>query len=296
MGHQQRLFLLENKMISHLTKIIFDQSQPQYQSQAARFRLAPPKWEYLLEVVALLLRQCHICEVPPHQCEYGALTFEPYDQLFDPSKQPNVRFKDRMKEFYKRVINNQYDERNHTNICTIVKVMCWENQNFTDDVIQFIVDYVDRSPAEQVPPYMKLMYSIIGLQDNLYRHRFPKLHHPQNGILVFMNYYRNQHPKFSLVVLESIIQMMEDFEHYRESMKLIRNHWEWIDEWLQKQAPRYTAQRGGKSQIWEQYVALVEEMGFQLSSKVTEEDDDDGGFYEEADEAESDNGSDQLMN
>jgi len=270
MGHQQRKFLLSFRFLRHFVNLFMTQTGANYQVHQ-QHRLIPPKWEYLLEIIQLLLRQCHILELPTHQADHSPLTFEPYTELHKLENQTSL--KSVLKKLYKRVVEKQYDNPELTNVLKIVGVMAWEDQNFSGDVIAFIKKGVDRVGPEEVGYFMRLMHILVGMDDGLAMDRTVKLHNRQNGVLKTIDVYRKSHVSFSFVTIEFLIQMMEEFPHYREAIKAERNQWEWMDSWLKRYCYRYYqpyAQSGRISpiwQTWEKYVEVCKLMGFEVDQE-----------------------------
>jgi len=262
-----------------------EQTSQQF-NQLTHHRLTPPKWEYLLEVVVLLLRQCYLVQLPIKQADFCDLTFQPYEALYQ--LDPQTRVETLMKKLYRRVIENSYDNAEMTNSIQIVKLMCWENQSFSHDVISYICKGVDAVGPEQVYIYMKLMKALVELDDTLYQDRINKFHHPQSGVLHFIDYFKKAHAPFSFACIEYLVEMMEDIPNYLATMKRDRAHWHWMDEWLQRHCNRYKGYNSRKLEVWKRYQQCVKAMGFQLEENgradeqeyTLEEDDSDDDIYD----------------
>jgi len=271
MGHQQRTFLLQFRFLRQFVHLFMNQTGANYQVHQ-QHRLIPPKWEYILEIISLLLRQCHLLELPLHQADHSPLMFEPLDKLFSLENQPSLQSV--LKKLYKRVIEKQYDNPSWKNILNIVGVMCWENQSFSNDVITFIKKGVDRVGPEEVGSYMLLMQTLVGMDDGLTMDRAVKLHNRQTGVLNLIDIYRKSHVNFSYICIEYIIQMMVEFPHYKEAIKVERHQWDWMDNWLKRYCYRYYqpyAQSGGRQQqvwqTWQKYVEVCKSMGFEVDQE-----------------------------
>jgi len=255
-------------------------------------RLTPPKWEYLLEVMVLLLRQCDLLDLPPSQVDYSPLSFEPHDQLT--KIDPNLRIETQLKKVYRRVVENGFDNNQMSNVLELVQLVAWENQPFSNDVIMFVTKGVEAVGPDQVGSYMRLMYALVSLDDTLYPDRIAKLHMQQSGVLFHIKFFRKAHAPFSFVCISHLVEMMRDIPQYKESMKKCREQWEWMDEWLKRHSRAHDAgnryyqynQRSNKQAadqaVWEKYQALVKEMGFTMEDS---EDDNDNFVVSHAAEA-----------
>eukprot|EP00494_Astrolonche_serrata_P029843 UN30110 len=247
----------------------------------AHHRLIPPKWQYLLEVIVLLLRQCYLLEVPESQANHSPLAFKPYNKLFKFDKN-SFRLDKKMKDVYRRTIENNYDDANLTNTRKIVALMTWENETFSSDVVKCILTGVDQAGPDQVGNYMKLMHVIVGLQDGLCDDRLTRLHNEQQGVLYLVELFKKSHATFSYYCIEALIEMMAAYPHYSKEMEEIREQWCWMDEWLKKFTHRFSREYNNKRiQTWEKYKQVLANMKCDMQVSESEEgSDDNNGLYD----------------
>ncbi|ETO14021.1 Ubiquitin carboxyl-terminal hydrolase family protein [Reticulomyxa filosa] len=257
LGPFHRALLVHKKLIERLGDLFLGSSSPyardtpnkQYVQMTTRTSF--PKFYPVVQTLAMLICSCHsqatrtrlqqrkllmendgneLSKLPETSLshinddgEEDLLTMSPQDERLV-----------RVPEFYSRLVYHAHSSKEILDALNdIVCHWSFEDEKYSSEVSRIILEGIDRSVADQVTTFLRIMERFISVKDSIQHIRLEQLHGRGASILYTINYYRYQSQTFSFVCIRYIVEIMQRNEVYRRFMLQKRSDWAWWDSWLE---------------------------------------------------------------